>query len=113
AVQFFDELWTGNYDGSLEAATAVCFVVVFWYAIGVIPLDAYQIEFGKVGTPSTVVEDLIGALTKAIEELTRPIDAIKHQAKTMTVGISRSDETLLHVPVVQEVLATGAPRDAL
>ena len=25
---------------------------------GVAPLDAYQIEFGKVGTPSTVVEDL-------------------------------------------------------
>ena len=32
---------------------------------------------------------------QAIEELTRPVDAIKHQAKTVTVGISRSDETLL------------------
>ena len=78
------------------------------YATGVVPLDAYQVEFGKVGTPSTVVEDLTAALTKAIEELTRPIDAIKHQAKTVTVGISRSDETLLQVPLVQEVLATGA-----
>ena len=29
------------------------------------------------------------ALTRAIEELTRPVDAIKHQAKTVTVGISR------------------------
>src|SRR5262249_27048632 len=52
-------------------------------------------------------------LTKAIEELTRPIDAIKHQAKTVTVGISRSDETLLHVPLVKDVLAAGAPRDSL
>ena len=43
----------------------------------------------------------------AIEELTRPIDAIKHQAKTVTVGISRSDETLLQVPLVREVLAAG------
>ena len=42
-----------------------------------------------------VVEDLTAALTQAIEELTRPIDAIKHQAKTVTVGISRSDEELL------------------
>src|SRR6202022_4490726 len=74
---------------------------------------AYQVEFGKVGTPSTVIEDLTAALTKAIEELTRPIDAIKHQAKTVTVGISRSDETLLHVPLVREVLAAGAPRDGL
>ena len=50
---------------------------------------------GKVGTPSVVVEDLTSALTRGIEELTRPVDAIKHQAKTVTVGISRRDETLL------------------
>ena len=35
------------------------------------------------------------SLTRAIEELTRPVDAIKHQAKTVTVGISRSDEGVL------------------
>ena len=81
--------------------------------VGVVPLDAYQVDFGKVGTPSVVVEDLTAALTKAIEELTRPVDAIKHQAKTVTVGISRSDETLLQVPLVREVLATGAARDSL
>jgi len=83
------------------------------YGIGVAPLDAYQVDFGKVGTPSVVVEDLTTALTKAIEELTRPVDAIKHQAKTVTVGISRSDETLLQVPLVREVLATGTARDSL
>ncbi|MFI5047661.1 MAG: glucosamine-6-phosphate synthase, partial [Acidimicrobiia bacterium] len=37
----------------------------------------------------------------------------KHQAKTVTVGISRADEELLQVPLVREVLATGAARDAL
>ena len=93
--------------------TAVQLASLLRYAIGVVPLDAYQVEFGKVGTPSTVVEDLTAALTKAIEELTRPVDAIKHQAKTVTVGISRSDETLLQVPLVHEVLATGTPRDSL
>jgi glucosamine--fructose-6-phosphate aminotransferase (isomerizing) len=113
AAQYFDGLRTGNYDGCLEAGTAVRLAAVLRYATGVIPLDAYQIEFGKIGTPSTVVEDLSAALTKAIEELTRPIDAVKHQAKTVTVGISRSDETLLQVPLVQEVLAAGAPRDNL
>ena len=103
----------GIYDGALEAGTAVRLASLLRYATGVVPLDVYQVEFGKVGTPSTVVEDLTGALTKAIEELTRPIDAIKHQAKTVTVGISRSDETLLQVPLVQELLATGAARDSL
>ncbi|MDP9337215.1 MAG: glucosamine-6-phosphate synthase, partial [Actinomycetota bacterium] len=113
AARFFDELRTRNYDGSLEAATAVRVASVLRYASGLQHLDTYQIEFGKVGTPSTVVEDLNAALTKAIDELTRPIDAIKHQAKTVTVGISRSDETLLLVPIVKEVLAAGAPRDSL
>ncbi len=113
SAKFFDELRTRNYDGSLEAATAVRVASVLRYATGLQQLDTYQIEFGKVGTPSTVVEDLNAALTKAIEELTRPIDAIKHQAKTVTVGISRSDETLLLVPLVKEVLAAGAPRDSL
>ena len=97
----------------MEAGTAVRLASLFRYATGVVPLDAYQVEFGKVGTPSTVVEDLTAALTKAIEELTRPIDAIKHQAKTVTVGISRSDETLLEVDLVQELLATGVARDSL
>jgi glucosamine--fructose-6-phosphate aminotransferase (isomerizing) len=113
AARFFDGLRAGGYDGCLEARTAVQLASLLRYAVGVVPLDAYQVEFGKVGTPSTVVEDLTAALTKAIEELTRPVDAIKHQAKTVTVGISRSDETLLQVPLVREVLATGTARDSL
>jgi len=48
-----------------------------------------------VGTPAALIDELVAALTAAIEELTRPIDAIKHQAKTVTVGISRSDEEVL------------------
>ena len=59
------------------------------------------------------MQDLTVALTKGIEELTRPIDAIKHQAKTVTVGISRSDEALLHVALVRETLGAGALRDRL
>ncbi len=37
---------------------------------------------------------LLNYLTMAIRELSRPIDAIKHQAKTVTVGISRQLPTL-------------------
>jgi glutamine---fructose-6-phosphate transaminase (isomerizing) len=113
ADRYFDTLRTGGYNGTLEAATAVRLSSLIRYATAVLPLDAYQVEFGKVGTPSTVIEDLLAALTTAIAELTRPIDAIKHQAKTVTVGISRSDETLLRVPLVQEVLDAGVARDSL
>ncbi len=113
AARFFDGLRAGSYNGAMEASTAVRLASLFRYAVQTVPLDAYQVEFGKVGTPSTLVEDLTAALTTAIEELTRPVDAIKHQAKTVTVGISRSDETLLQVPLVQQVLATGVARDNL
>jgi len=113
ARRFVDGLRSGQYDGSLEASTATRVASLLRYAAGTLPLDSYELEHGSVGTPSVVVQDLTLALTKAIEELTRPIDAIKHQAKTVTVGISRSDETLLHVPLVREVLAAGAARDGL
>ncbi len=113
AARFFDGLRTNDYDGHLEASTAVRLSSLFRYVLGIVPLESYQVEFGKVGTPSVVVEDLLSALSRAIEELTRPVDAIKHQAKTVTVGISRSDETLLQVPLVREVLATGVARDRL
>ena len=111
--RFFDGLRNGSYDGNLEASTAVRLASSYRYALGIAPLDAYQAEHGRIGTPAVVVDDLTAALTTGIEELTRPVDAIKHQAKTVTVGISRSDETLLQPPLVQAVLTAGAPRDRL
>ena len=111
--RYFDGLRVGSFNGQLEASSAVRLAMLLRYATGVVPLDAYQIDEGKVGTPAVLIDDLTAALSTAIEELTRPIDAIKHQAKTVTVGISRSDETLLTVPLVREVLAAGAPRDQL
>ncbi|MCX5833120.1 MAG: hypothetical protein NTV99_01130 [Deltaproteobacteria bacterium] len=41
------------------------------------PIDLFNISFGQ-----------------AIDELFRPIDAIRHQAKTVTVGTSRKEEVL-------------------
>jgi glucosamine--fructose-6-phosphate aminotransferase (isomerizing) len=113
AAAFFDGLRTGDLDGHLEASTAVRLASCLRFALGSLPLDAYQVEHGKVGTPSVVIEDLTSVLTQAIDELTRPVDAIKHQAKTVTVGISRSDETLLQVPLVRTVLEAGVSRDRL
>ena len=58
ADRFFDGLRTSSYDGALDAGTAVRLASLLRYATGVVPLDVYQVEFGKVGTPSTVIEDL-------------------------------------------------------
>jgi glucosamine--fructose-6-phosphate aminotransferase (isomerizing) len=113
AAQFYDGLRTGAYNGHLEASTAVRLASLLRYGLEQVPLESYQSEFGKIGTPSVVLDDLVSGLTLAIEELTRPIDAIKHQAKTVTVGISRSDETLLHAVLARAVIDAGTARDRL
>ena len=113
AASFAEGLQLGRYDGTLDAATAVRLTGLFRYAVGMSPLDGYSMEFGRAGTPGIVLEELSVALTEAIDELTRPVDAIKHQAKTVTVGISRSDESLLQVPLVVTTLESGAGREAV
>ena len=113
SARFFSGLRAGAYNGHLEAATAVRVASLFRYATGVLPVEGYELEYGKVGTPGAILDDLVDALTAATGELTRPVDAIKHQAKTVTVGISRSEDALFRVPLVAEVLATGAALDCL
>ena len=113
AARFMDGVRSGAYDGHLPASTTLRIGALLRYATGLLPLEAYDLDFGVLGTPAVVVTDLTEALTHGIDELTRPIDAIKHQAKTVTVGISRSEEALLEGALVQAVLVAGASRDRL
>lgn len=106
-------LRSGAYDGSLNASTAASVTSLLRYATGALPVEAYEAEMGKVGTPDAIYEDLLGALGAAIDELGRPVDAIKHQAKTVTVGISRSEEDLLGSVLVFETTRAGAPVSSL
>ncbi len=106
-------LRSGAYDGCLSASLAARLPALLRYATGALPVEGYEAEMGKVGTPAAIARDLLEALSEAIDELTRPIDAIKHQAKTVTVGISRSEDTLLGSKLVAEALAAGAPVSCL
>ena len=111
--RFTHELRSNALDGHLEASTASRLAGLFRYALGEVPLESYQREYGQVGTPGLVLDRLAESLVQAIEQLTRPIDAIKHQAKTVTVGISRTDETLLETRLTKFVLDSGSPRGQL
>ena len=113
AERFGEGLRSGLYDGHLEASTAVRLSAMLSDLRDELPLEAYHRATGKVATPGVMIDDLTASLTRAIEELTRPVDAIKHQAKTVTVGISRSDEGVLDRALVQATLSAGAGRDAL
>jgi len=111
--QFLASLHTGQYDGNLEASTAIRVVGLLRTIASPDPLETYQRETGRIASPAALLDDLIAALTRGVDELTRPIDAIKHQAKTVTVGISRSEEGLLDRELVKQVLNSGAARDHL
>jgi len=113
AAPFLSGLRDGSYNGNLEAATAVQLVSLLRYATGALPLEGYESESGKIGTPESLLSDVLGALNAGIDQLTRPIDAIKHQAKTVTVGISRSEDALFGVALVRATLAVGAAPDLL
>ena len=110
-ARFFSDLRAGAFNGNLEASTAVRVASLLRYARGLVPLEVYEQEYGRVGSPDAVLGDLLAALNQAIDELTRPIDAIKHQAKTVTVGTSRAEETYADIALVGELLASGAGRD--
>jgi glucosamine--fructose-6-phosphate aminotransferase (isomerizing) len=108
---FHTGLNSGIYNGNLKPATAVRLSLLLHSAAGLLPIEAY--ERGDTATPVDVLSDLLATLNTAIGELTRPIDAVKHQAKTVTVGISRSEEALLSAPLVKAVLTAGVAPDAL
>lgn len=64
------------------------------YATGKLPLQDMRQEFksqDELASPFDLLDVTLGA---AIDELTRPIDAIRHQAKTVTVGTSRKEKEL-------------------
>jgi glucosamine--fructose-6-phosphate aminotransferase (isomerizing) len=113
AALFLRDLQAGRYDGHMEASTALRVANLVRHANNGNGLEAYEAETGQVASPSALIADLTDALTRAIGELTRPVDAIKHQAKTVTVGISRSEEALYTGRLVQAVLSGGATRDRL
>ena len=50
------------------------------------------------------LDDLRAALNPVIDDLTRPIDTIRHQAKTVTVGISRPQQEVS--PLILDVMAS-------
>jgi glucosamine--fructose-6-phosphate aminotransferase (isomerizing) len=64
------------------------------YLSGRLSVSDFEIDFGIKGTASNMLNLLFECLGKAINAMARPVDAIKHQAKTVTVGTSRITEKM-------------------
>jgi glucosamine--fructose-6-phosphate aminotransferase (isomerizing) len=81
----------GELNAALPASTVASLSLYMSQLDG--SLDGRDVEREEL-------EKGIAILNKAIEEMTRPIDTIRHQAKTVTVGISRPQEILPAVLIV-------------
>lgn len=107
------ELGSGRMNGHLEPSTASELAVLLRVAMGVIPLDVIEFDFGRTVSPFDMVDELAKVLNKASDELTRPIDAVKHQAKTVTVGISRTEDSFADNVLINAVVEAGVDRERL
>ncbi len=111
--EFFETLSKRHYDAVLDASDAADLTKLF---VGLTPPFTPELlndNCGGLQTPGALMNCAVSMLTHAIDQLTRPIDAIRHQAKTVTVGISRSDDTLLRSPSIAYVIENGVERDLL
>jgi glucosamine--fructose-6-phosphate aminotransferase (isomerizing) len=88
-IQFQEKKRRNRFAAASEVNTISTLTLLFKYALGRIPLRDFSEDFGVEGTLQNFLDILVQTLDKAINELSRPIDAIRHQAKTVTVGTSR------------------------
>jgi glucosamine--fructose-6-phosphate aminotransferase (isomerizing) len=57
-------------------------------------MSDFELDFGIRGTAKNMLDTLFDCLSKSVNDMARPVDAIKHQAKTVTVGTSRISEKM-------------------
>lgn len=93
---FIAEAARGEFDSGLGARDIASLATVS-RAIGM----AYMA--GDIPACVAYAREALTPVRKAFEETSRPVDTIRHQAKTVTVGTSRPDDALS--PAVRDALA--------
>ncbi len=86
---FKERLGKGRYTTALESDVASDLTLLLKYLSGRLPTSDFELDFGISGTAPNIYQSFLEGIGKAINDMARPIDAIKHQAKTVTVGTSR------------------------
>jgi glucosamine--fructose-6-phosphate aminotransferase (isomerizing) len=96
AARFFAEfkkrLELGRYTTALGLAAASRLTLLLKYLSGRLPMSDFETDFGESGIAPHVFDIFFRCIGEAINDMARPIDAIRHQAKTVTVGTSRTWE---------------------
>jgi glucosamine--fructose-6-phosphate aminotransferase (isomerizing) len=73
----------------MEIKAASDLTLLLKYLSGRLPMADFELDFGVSGTAPNMFATFFNCIGEAINDMARPIDAIRHQAKTVTVGTSR------------------------
>ncbi|MBC2717117.1 MAG: SIS domain-containing protein [Desulfobacteraceae bacterium] len=95
-IRFYHEFRKRQEENRLSVTIGINasthLILLLKYLGGRLPLTDFELDFGIKGTATNIFNKLFESLGDAINCLARPVDAIKHQAKTVTVGTSRIEE---------------------
>lgn len=93
-AQFYTRFRQRQSAGSLPTTIShtTDLILLLKYLAGRLPVSDFELDFGKKGTALNMLNCLFEFLGESINGMSRPVDAIKHQAKTVTVGTSRISE---------------------
>ena len=94
-AQFYNKFSNRRKQGGFPAMgldNATNITLLLKYLSGRLPVSDFEIDFATKGTPSNMLNTFFDNMGQAINTMARPVDAIKHQAKTVTVGTSRISE---------------------
>ncbi len=91
---FKERIRRGRYATALALNTASDLTLLLKYLSGRLPMSDFESDFGMKGTAPNMLSAFFDCIGKMIDAMARPIDAIKHQAKTVTVGTSRIVEKI-------------------
>jgi glucosamine--fructose-6-phosphate aminotransferase (isomerizing) len=109
--EFLDRLQRERFTSALQPVTAVRLASLLDVATGAsVATPEQQALVG--GDGGDVIGVFVNVLGEALDQCSRPIDAIKHQAKIVTVGTSRPQETLSG-PVADALNSSGVVQESL
>lgn len=105
SASLHDRLAAGGFSPA-GVGTISELVLLLKYAVGKIPLEDFWQDFPD--ETLSPIDRLDNCLGHVVDELSRPIDTIRHQAKTVTVGTSRREQPLEGV-VFEQMKALDIP----
>ncbi|MBF0468373.1 MAG: SIS domain-containing protein, partial [Desulfamplus sp.] len=104
-----------RFPAAMGIDNAANITLLLKYLAGRLPVADFEIDFARKGTPANMLDEFFKNMSEAINTMARPVDAIKHQAKTVTVGTSRISDKVerfdftekFEGPLFDELAANG------